>query len=339
MNLTSNTTEIPVANDTRSSVEDCNLFPDNPDFCLTLVLTKRVAISMAMFGSLVTLVIIVFFKKYKEFSQRLIANLSLASFMLAAAGWITDINKSPTTVCVIQGAIIMYSVVAICLWIMTIMVNLYKLVVYNSSFQSSEKVLTFGCWFVPVIFAGIPFAGNDVYGPAGAWCWFVNKWEWIFGAWYFWRILSVIAIFVLTLRIIFLLRKAARTGRTEESNFHALKEDILTLRVYPVAYFILNIIQIIDRSYQSIHGQHSQRFVFPLTLMHCIIGFSYGTALCLIFVLDKRTLSLLTIENIRKTFTQKWMKSKTIFEYPVHGVSNTVTAEEETPTERQQRNA
>ena len=297
----------------------CYMFPDSATQCTALVVCLNVSSTLSVVGSVLTLGIIVLFRKYRDFSQRLIANLSVSALLHAISLFVTNMNESATVVCVFQGALLAFAVSASCNWVVVIMLNIYWIVVYKTSLEHKERTILIVCWTLPFVFMGVPFLGDDVYGPAGVWCWMRNKWQWRFGAWYILRILSVIVFIIVTVRLINYIRKLSLSSRnvTDGGAINTARRDINTLRLYPVAYMLLSIFSIVNRIQNAAHGsQSNEEHIFPLILLQTIVGPLFGAVLALVFLFDHRTRKLLRWKEFKKACQNHYRPKDKISEYP-----------------------
>ena len=300
--------------DSLRHVNKCELFDGDDVKCTTLVYVKVTFSALSIFGSLLTIGILVLFQKYKEFTQRMIGNLSLSSLLLGISYLLDNFEKEATPLCVFQGALMTFCVWSIMTWNVCIVANLYRRVLSGIDWRQREIIMTISCWITPLVIASLPFIGG-VYGPAGAWCWIINDVRWRFSIWYIWAILSVILFFLITVHIVYTLFRAKnqlqRSG-TGVLQVQALHADIRILRMYPVVYFLVHIFPIIGRVQDALHG-----YSFGVLLLQTVAGPLDGAAVALVYVLDRKTMHLLTKKGIREAIG-KWRKKKTqIREYQV----------------------
>lgn len=288
----------------QSSVDACLLFTGDDIQCDIVVATKRAASSLSILGSMFTLFLIVFFKKYKDPSQRMIANLSIASLLLSASCLIEDIVYENTTLCRIQGALLTQFVWNCCLWIMCIVFNLYFKLIFGIDLYKRELAITMFCWLFPVVTMSLPFI-DDVYGPAGVWCWMKNDWRWRFGDWYFFRIGSLI-IFVVVMIHMTVVMYRMKTSRLSSNPVHnTISDDIKTLRLYPIVYFLVNIFPVVNRIQNAVSADEQKGYVFGLLLFQSIADPSFGAIAALVYVLDSRTRKKLKPKQFREA-AQRW---------------------------------
>lgn len=306
----------------------CKLFSGVTWKCDLVLSTKRTACSLSIAGSLFVLFLIVLFKKYRDPSQRMIANLSMSCVIFTIFMFVDGIVYENNTRCRIQGFLLNVSVWNDCLWILSIMTNMYLKVVFHVDITRYEKALTLFCWLFPWTVSSLPWI-EDAYGPAGVWCWIKNVWKWRLGAWYWLRISSVLFIIATTIHITIIMYKLRRAGASTVRMLDNIKDDIRTLRAYPVVYFFFNLFPIIDRIHNAVKNSPDQQgYIFALIVFQSICDPLFGAAISLTYVLDSRTRSRLTRKHFREAL-QRWRKDRaSIKEY---SLSNTVTSGHSTP--------
>lgn len=116
----------------------CELFGDDGWKCDAIISMNRLSATLSMLGCCFVLCIIVLFKKYKDISQRLIADLAIASFMFAGTFFINDIKYEPSTWCTLQGAMLTYFNWACLEWVLSFVVVLYFKVIFDKDLSVSK---------------------------------------------------------------------------------------------------------------------------------------------------------------------------------------------------------
>lgn len=316
----------------------CQLFSGNDWKCDFVLTTKRIACTLSLVGSLFVLFLIVLFKKSRDPSQRMIAHLSLSCVLLSIYMFLDGIVYENTIRCRIQGFLINVGVWNECLWTLTIMTNMYLKVVFYIDITRFEKPLTIFCWLFPWTVSSLPWI-EDAYGPAGVWCWIKNVWKWRLGAWYWLRISSVLFIIATTVHITIIMYKLSHTGASTASMLDNIKNDIKTLRAYPVVYFFFNLFSIVDRIHNAVtESTDQQGYIFELFVFQSICDPLFGAAICVTYELDSRTRSRLTRKRFKEAFQRWGRKSATIKEYSLsstgtssHFTSQTLQEDKQKP--------
>jgi len=96
---------------------------------------------------------------------------------------------------------------------------------------------------------------------------------------------------------------------------NSIKEDIRTLRIYPIIYVLVNTPPIVTRIQNAIIGIEQEGHVFPLLLIHAICDPSFGAVIALVYVLDRRTRQMLTLTHCREAVQKMSLSSSVIKEY------------------------
>lgn len=303
-----------------SGGDNCEMFPDHPEQCRWLLSCKRISATLSIIGCVFTIFIIWLFNKYTEFTQRMIIHLSVGTLLQAVSYIMVDIVSDASLLCIVQGALMQFVAWVILLWILAIIINLLMQVICAKRLAKYEVQVSLFCWLFPVVLAAVPFADN-AYAPAGAWCWLKNTWEWRFGSWYVWSIVSEVFLFVSIVVITYKLRQNEKSVvGTFDSEYNArhkvINEAVRTLRVYPIAYFLVILFPTINRIQNVIHGSHGHdAYVFPLVLLHSLTDPLDGAVITMVFVMDKRTRRVLSFKRIREAWKKKFQKSVKIQEF------------------------
>ena len=315
-----NTDGVMSYNDSDHTRHDCIIFPDNGGYCTALVVCKRASSMLSITGCLFDMFVIWLFRKYTEFAQRMILYLCFGSLLLSISYIMGDFYTEVTTVCVVQSVFMQYSICHILIWVCFIILNLLLNIIWSTSIMQYEAILFVCGWIIPGGLAALPFIDN-IYGPAGAWCWMINKWTWRFGLWYFWEFLSFICIFVCIFVMIFKLRH-----RSEEKlefmdaatimRKHVIDQDIRTLRIYPIVYLLPSIFPMVHRVQNAIsYEKGDERYIFTFVLLHAVFAPLKGFAVSVAFLMDGRTRSVLNRRSFRDAWTQRF-RTIVIREFP-----------------------
>lgn len=299
-----------------SGSNTCPLFDGDITKCNTLIIIKRVTVSLSIIGSLFTVSVIILFKKFREPSQRMIAHLSSVSFIWGVSYLMNDIETEKTLLCKIQGACLSFCVWAVILWVLAILLNLYFQILFGFDILKFEVAVTVTCWALPLVLMTLPFI-DDAYEPAGIWCWVKNDFKWRFLYFYIWRTIFVMASIAIAIHMAYLIHKSKGHRHSSNVSREHFQSDMRTLRLYPVVYFVLNIFPTINRLQNMISGEAgAEQHNFTLTLVHVCTSPLTGCVISLVYAVDTRTRQNLTAKNIRAAF-QKWCHKATIVkEYP-----------------------
>lgn len=285
----------------------CLLFSGTSWKCTLVIATKRTACSLSIIGCVFVLFLIMLFKKYRESSQRMIGHLALAEFLVSLTMNLQDIQYEATVLCKIQGALLNLFGWNTCLWIICIMLNMYCKLLFTLDISKYEKVITVICWLFPVLVMVLPFI-DDVYGPAGVWCWITNDWRWRLGVWYCLRFFSLLVLMATTIHMTIFMHRFGKKRVSTAGALDNVKEDIRTLRAYPIVYFFFNLFPVINRIHNAVTDTADQQgYIFAFIVIQSICDPSFGAAVALCYVLDSRTRSKLTRKHLRDA-VQRWQK-------------------------------
>lgn len=164
-------------NDSNSTSGDtyCFLFEEdgNNVKCDAILGCRRVVAIISMICSLTVVSMIILFKKYKIFPQRLIMYLSIAAFFQAIGYVMGDYRFNDDNLpgfCVFQGVWLTYFDWCSFLNVVCITFNVFWNAYFLKKSDQFEKVYILISWCFPLVIIGLPFIENS-YGPAGLWCW------------------------------------------------------------------------------------------------------------------------------------------------------------------------
>lgn len=312
-----------VVNATKSfNHADCDLFPGETWKCYTIVTIKRLACSSSVTCSLFALVIIVLFKKFQDSSHRMIVHLSVATVLFSVALCLADFVDQPSTLCRIQGALLTLFGWNCCLWIITIMCNIYFKLVYLVELNKYEILLTVFNWAFPCIVSGLPFA-DDMYGPAGAWCWLKTDWRWGLALWYSLRIATIVVVIVTTVHVIVIVYRIRNQRVSLAASLESVDDDISTLRTFPIMFFLVNLFPVVDSLYNTIVIRDDQSgYVFPLLLLHVVCEPLFPIVIVLVYAFNRNTRNKLNRAAVYEAFRSWRRKVPEIREYSLSNVSS-----------------
>ncbi|XP_065840851.1 cyclic AMP receptor-like protein A [Oscarella lobularis] len=292
-----------------SSNSSCS-WPDQPGRCDAILVTRRVTASLSIVGCLFVIGIILLFRKYKFFVQRLILWLSLASLCDAIAYAMGDVHERGDPFCIFQAFWMTYFDWSVLLWVSCICFNLFWNVIKFRKTNHLEGVYHVVCWAFPLLMACIPFSQGNTYGPAGVWCWISEGYDHMrFGVWYgplFAILFIMISVYIY---IIIVINKRAKmwTGTYDpeaERRKALLKEDVKPLRIYPFVYLALNVFPLINRIQNAASKGDKDNPIFALALLHALSSPLQGALNAIVFGLDKETVSKLNWVQFKAALTR-----------------------------------
>ena len=226
-------------------------------------------------------------------------------------------------VCEAVGFLTQYSTWVKLMFTACLTFHLFCLAVFFKNFVKLEVVYVLISVFSPLLHVWIPFIKHS-FGMSGAWCW-IRGWKddcarekytlgliEQFALWYgpFFLIALVdalaIVIMVITLAIRAFKKKRCLSDQETllEQNRDQKKEalrQVLPLVVYPILFLVLVVFAMIDRVY----GALAKSVSYPLTIIHAVLGLSWGlftglaliVHLCRLKELSKKKTELLSIAS------------------------------------------
>ena len=263
--------------------------------------------SVSFIACLGVITLIILFKKYLFFTQRLILYLTIAallnsvSYMLHRVDY-THENEATRGFCVFIGFFGQNTSWAELIAICCITINIFLNVVLHKNTEKAEKLYIFMIFVFPFLFNWIPFI-ELAYGKAGAWCWIRSKSEdgncttFKFGVYLrfvLWYVPLYVVLVILIALYIVSIFKAGRERWQYEGKYDPearqlhkqQQKEVTSVIWYPLIYLLINIIPLINR----IHDVASNDSSLVLWYMHGIIIPLLGGFIALAFTLDPETL-------------------------------------------------
>ena len=261
----------------------------------------RATVGLFSFVCCATVVfIIILFKKYKFYTQRLILYLAITTTIHAFSYTLTRVNYySPRPIedpyCYFGGLMNHYTAAnsVLSIWIITL--DILTKTLCNRSTVKAEPVFFFVIFFLPVLWIWVPVY-LKAYGTAGGWCSirFLNSdcslYEyrtWLrFGLWY---IPLYILLFVILVSMVLVAIKTARQSGKWIGKYdpevavrrQTLKKEIVSLIWYPLIFLLLNTFSLVDQIYDAANPMRPSATItylriFTSTLRGAFIALAYG---------------------------------------------------------------
>ena len=315
---------------------DCHLRYDTLHYKVQAAL--RAAIGLFSFVCCAMVVfIIVLFKKYKFYSQRLILYLSIAAMFHAFSYTLTRVNYStPRPIddryCYFGGLFNHYTAMNSVLSIWCITFNLLVKTLCSRSTVKAEPVFVAIIFFLPLMWFWVPI-WLKAYGTAGGWCTIkafnadctsYKYRSWLtFGMWY--TPLYILMFVILVSMIFIAIRTARESGRWVGKwdpemvvRRQSLKREIRSLIWYPLIFLLLNTFSLISQIYSAVHSMTSSPVLVYLRIFTSTLR---GAFIALAFALDSETRSRLRPAQC-KAACLDWVGSReAIEEYDVSSSS------------------
>ena len=286
------------------------------------------------------IVILILFKKLQFFDQRLILYLAVSSIfsklalILHRVDYHNQTTEFYTRFCQFGGYFDEVSIWMLLMAVCSIVAYVSLRILFKKDTARFELVYLFFIFVFPLTFTWIPFVFN-AYGRAGAWCWIISEdretcepyfagqvlqfvlW---FGPLY---LLLVVLLLVYVVLFIHQYRKRYKLKR-EKSIQGTLQrqpsptlvrpQDVKTLLVFPVLYFLLNIFPFINRTYNLVATGGPS---LPLWYLAALANPLMGTLVTLAYFLDPETRKRMTLTNIRGAALDMIKKDNKITSYSV----------------------
>ena len=293
-------------NNTTNETGRCSPY-DTEEYVAVSILSASIGF-VSFIACFIVIGIIILFKKYLFFNQRLVLYLSIAA-MINSFATMFRMHRiaydSETTLikvlCIINGSLDQITSWAQLLAVCCITFSVFTTVVLNRDPEKVEWVYALMIFILPLTYNWIPFL-KSTYGQAGAWCWIRNEnprdcSHFEFGSYlqfilwyiplYILLLLLVVIYFIIICKIRSLnhqwqLRKNQNTREQQQS----MIAEICPLLWYPLFYIILNIPALVNRVY----GAFSSDPLLPLWVLHAIFGSLEGGFVSLAYALDSETL-------------------------------------------------
>ncbi len=288
-----------------SSTDDCYEEFESTEYKVAAAL--RAGVGFVSFLCCVGVVaVIILYKKYRFFTQRLILYLAVAamihsiSYTLARVNYYTE-RPISDPYCYFGGLLNHYTaaVELLCVWCIT--VNLFVNVIFNRPTEKLELVYFVVSYFAPALWFWLP-VWKKAYGTAGPWCgirlfdddcneFTFGKWV-IFGIWYIPLYISILVIFVASITII---AKVKHDSKKWEGALYSpqatqrkrkMSAEVKPLMWYPIVYLALTVFSLVSQVYNVAHPEHP---VVELWYLRVLTSPLRGAFIALVFALDPET--------------------------------------------------
>ena len=299
---------------------------------------SAVSAFISLLASCFIVSLIILFKKWRFFTQRLVLYLAISVIFESVATIIHRVDyRNETSDFYVRFCQFSAFVEHNTSWIelmavVSITLYIFVCAVFSKRTDRFELLYLFFIFFFPLLFNWIPFTVN-AYGRAGAWCWIQSEDIYTcnstnvpgqilqFVLWYV--PLYVILIILITLYVIILAKihwydprkyKVSKDKHENEQNHQQMSKEIQSLLWYPFIYFMINLIPLINR----IHGlAQSNNPSLVLWILTALLFPIQGGFIALAFTLDPDTRKRLKIVQIKAAAKELCQRSgKIVKEYP-----------------------
>lgn len=278
------------------------------------------------------IVLMVLFKKYHFFIQRLILYLTIVALAEAIAVTLHRVdyngaNSATEGFCVFIGFVDQTTSWAILIAISCITVNLMLNAIFHKRTEKFEKIYFILIFVFPITFNWIPFI-ELAYGSAGAWCWIRSENKdcssFTFGVvlrFVLWYVPLYVILIILTVIYIIILYKITKDRRRWDGKFdpesqqlkEQMQKEVKPLIVYPLIYLLINVVPLINRIHNTVSPNNPE---LALWILHALLFPLQGGIIAIAFTLDPQTLRRLRPRQIWAA-CQDCCGKKGIHEYPI----------------------
>jgi hypothetical protein len=314
-----------------NSTTNCSLlfFDQNSE---DVAVTGAAVAGVSLLACLFALFIIILFKNWQSFGQRLIAYLLISATLLSVASILRrvdfddDFTPANARFCAFSGFAVQITVWNTTCSILAISAYLFAGIMLNRFTEKYELLYVMFIFVVPLVFSWIPFIHNT-YGLSGVRCWIklvdsVTCDELIFG-----KVLQlalfyvpklVIFPFMILLYLVILCKLSRNKKRWkgigdagEDHSIIIVRSEIAQLLAYPLIFFLLGLPSLV-LTIQLWISPDSQvlAFMYLSVIMTNLLGFTFSLA----FIFNKETRHQLKWNHIRAAF-KNYRSGKGISKY------------------------
>ena len=301
--------------------------------------------AVSFLASLLVIFLIIVFRKYTFYIQRLILYLGVASVLNGLSKALQVAYSHPTSdfgknYCTIAAFLDQLSDWSVFLATLIITIHLYMKAVHNKTVKLEILSLII-IFVVPITFNWIPFI-NRTYGPAGPWCWILlNKPKdcsrSTFGhalritLWFVPSNLILAVIIILYVVMLISLRRQKHQYKCQynpehELNYQMKVKEVRLLIWYPILLLLVETPAMVSRTIEIITD--NQKNYYFLWFLQAIFTPIHGGLVCLAYALDPETrvrISRCSWRNIRHQFNM----NNVVQDYPVEkGFSDSLDEEQ-----------
>ena len=280
-------------------------------------ITASVA-GISFFCCLGVILLIVLFKKYLFFTQRMILYLDIAA-MLSSLARIINVNIGLSkSYCEATGFLDQYMSSCFLIAITLLTIDIFLQAIFSLNTKKVELLYVLLIFFLPATYCWIPFRFN-AYGPAGPWCWIMDRYFLQYALFYipYFIVFPLLLVLVMSMLCVLYLRRhdyEATIDPLTSRKRTALRKEIKILLLYPILIMLLNIVPLAVRVYDSV----TCNSMFELWVANSFIAPLEGAVIAVIFTIDPETRRRLTFSHIRGAFHQLCSRSLhgRVSEYP-----------------------
>lgn len=259
--------------------------------------------------------ILLLFKKWRFFGQRLFLYMAFSSMLFNVATILHRVDYHNQTsdfyrrFCEFGGYLDQVSSWMVLVSISAITFYCSLLLFLDKRTEKYELVYVFLIFVFPFLFTWVPFI-KDSYGRSGAWCWIRSEdrddcsphvfGQWLqFTIWFIPLYLTMVVLIVLYVMIVAKLY-SSKMRNSDQQNMVKMRGELIPLISYPLIYFLINILPFINRAYNSANTEPS----LALWYLAAIANPSMGAWLALAYVLTPGTRKRLKMAEVRAAWRE-----------------------------------
>ena len=258
--------------------------------CPAVYYSKTIASCASIIGCTFTFLFMIFHKKYKSITHRLILTLLLISFIVPCC-CLNTVLDSQKKQCIVAAFILNFATISQRLIILCITIYLLLLVVKERQFRYLESTFHIFIWIFALLDGFLPLFKN-AYGNATDWCWILEKYTIYRMVCFYGPMLTFVSVEIVVYAVI--IRKVRKefvgADTTDPERYARYKQYIRPLYYYPLVNILLAIPITAFRIQQYVNNGYASCI---LAIMHSIIFPIYGLVYSLMFLFDKDTRRLL----------------------------------------------
>ena len=318
-----------------STLASCVLLFDSEDFKAQAALRMIIGLFSSVCCALVVF-IIVLFKKYRFYTQRLILYLAIAAMLHAFSYTLTRVNYySPRPIedpyCNFGGLLNHYTAANEVLSVCFMTLNLVMKALCDRSTVKAEPLIVLVIFLLPASWKWVP-VWLGAYGTAGGWCGIRTlnadcsryKYEvWLqFGLRYvpLYTLMLTTLVCIILVAVKTTMKSTKWVGRwnpADSATRESLKKEIRLLIWYPVIFILFDLFSLINQIYRAIDPLPPSALIY----LRIFTSTLRGAFIALAFALDSETRHRLKLAQCRAACVEWVGRKETIEEYTLSGAT------------------
>ena len=317
--------------------DDCSSPYDSYPFTIVAAISSTAGF-LSFLACIIVIFVIVLYKKYLFFIQRLILYLATTALVNSLVLVLHIAERfAPIDYCVFAAFISQVAAWSELMAITCITVNVLVTVTFHRVMQKLEKTYFVLIFVFPLSFNWIPFI-NESYGNDKVWCWIRSRKEdcskFHFGAllqqilWYFPLYVILVILTVMYVHVFVKLNRDRHRWKvqydpTAQRQKKHMQREIRPLLWFPLIYLLSNLFPLINRIQNTISSDP----VITLWIITAVTFPLQGVFIALAFILDPDTFKRLKWPEFKAAVKRLWQED--MKEYHMkEGVSDSFRAKD-----------